>query len=202
MHGSVTVVDPLIAILAQRGRKYTGPSSTLPDEPMRPFRELPTAAFPDCTSPIHVGSATTAALLELRDPCISPLTEVEFASLVARKRRLKELGGREAGEVPRLFGQHVAEAYHRRLPLGTDHFFRARDLIGSMASALSTVDALHLSVVLSAGIPLLTADHDFARAARRHDASATLVKWLSLRLPTAFHPTPAQPPGPHATALG
>jgi predicted nucleic acid-binding protein len=176
VHGSVTVVDPLIAILAQRGRKYTGPSSTLPDQPMRAVRELPTAAFPDCTSPIQVSGAAAAALLELRDPCISPLTEVEFASLVARKRRLKELGGREAGEVLRLFGQRVAEGYYRRLPLGTDHFFRARDLIGSMASALSTMDALHLSVVVSAGIPLLTADRDFARAARRHDASATLVK--------------------------
>lgn len=76
----------------------------------------------------------------------------------------------------RLFGQHVSEGWYRRLPLGTDHFFRARDLIGSMAGALSSLDTLHLSVALSAGIPLLTADRDFARAARRHDASATLVK--------------------------
>jgi len=45
-----------------------------------------------------------------------------------------------------------------------------------MASALSTLDALHLSVALSAGIPLLTVDRDFARAARRHDAPANLVK--------------------------
>jgi len=45
-----------------------------------------------------------------------------------------------------------------------------------MTSALSTLDALHLSVDLSAGIPLLTADRDFARAARRHDAAATLIK--------------------------
>lgn len=115
-------------------------------------------------------------MLQLRDPCISPLTEVEFASLVARKRRQKELGAREAAKVLRLFAQHVSEGYYRRLPLGTDHFFRARDLVASMAGALSTLDALHLSVALSADIPLLTADRDFARAARRHDATATLVK--------------------------
>lgn len=127
-----------------------------------------------CPEPLS--GAAEAALLELRDPCISPLTEVEFASLIARKRRLKELGGREAAEVLRLFGRHVAEGYYRRLPLGTEHFLRARDLIGSMTIALSTLDALHLSVARSAGIPLLTADRDFARAARRHDASATLVK--------------------------
>ena len=127
-----------------------------------------------CPEPLS--GAAEAALLQLRDPCISPLTEVEFASLVARKRRLKELGAREAAEVLRLFGQHVAEGYYRRLPLGTDHFFRARDLISSMATALSTLDALHLSVALSAGLPLLTADRDFARAARRQDAAATLIK--------------------------
>jgi predicted nucleic acid-binding protein len=127
-----------------------------------------------CSEPLS--SAAEAALLALQDPCISPLTEVEFASLVACKRRLKELGAREAAEVLRLFGQHVSEGYYRRLPLGTDHFFRARDLIGSMAGTLSTLDALHLSMALSANIPLLTADRDFARAARRHDATATLVK--------------------------
>ncbi len=127
-----------------------------------------------CPEPLS--GAAEAALLRLQDPCISPLTEVEFASLVARKRRLKELGAREAAEVLRLFGQHVAEGYYRRLPLGTDHFFRARDLIASLNSALTTLDALHLSVALSAGLPLLTADRDFVRAARRHDASATLIK--------------------------
>jgi predicted nucleic acid-binding protein len=126
--------------------------------------------------PESLSGAAEAALLALRDPCISPLTEVEFASLVTRKRRLKELGARAAAEVLRLFGQHVAEGYYRRLPLSTEHFFRARDLIGSMAGALSTLDALHLSVALSAGIPLLTADRDFARVARRHDVSATLVR--------------------------
>lgn len=60
--------------------------------------------------------------------------------------------------------------------LGAEHFIRALDLIASTASALRTLDALHLSVALSAGVPLLTADSDFARAARRHDAVARLVK--------------------------
>jgi predicted nucleic acid-binding protein len=127
-----------------------------------------------CPEPLS--SAAETALLKLQEPCFSALTEVEFASLIARKRRLKELSKREAGEVLRLFGQHVAEGYYRRLSLGAEHFLRARDLIASMASALSTLDGLHLSVALAAGIPLLTADRDFARGARRHDAAATLIK--------------------------
>jgi len=127
-----------------------------------------------CPEPLS--AAAEAALLRLQEPCISPLTEVEFASLIARKRRLRELRERQATEVLRLFGQHVADGYYRRLPLSAEHFLRARDLIASMASALTTLDALHLSVALSSGIPLLTADRDFARAARRHDATAHLVK--------------------------
>ena len=45
-----------------------------------------------------------------------------------------------------------------------------------MASTLSTLDSLHITVALSANVPLLTADRDFARAARRYNASAMLVK--------------------------
>jgi len=127
-----------------------------------------------CPEPLS--SAAEAALLRFHEPCISPLTEVEFASLIARKRRMRELGEREAGEVLRLFGQHVADGYYGRLSLGTEHFIRARDLIASMTSALSTLDALHLSVALSVGIPLLTADRTFAHSARRHDAVVNLVK--------------------------
>lgn len=126
--------------------------------------------------PEALSDAAEAALLRLKEPCISPLTEVEFASLITRKRRLRELNEREAAEVLRLFGQHVADGHYRRLSLGAEHFLRARDLLVSMTSALTTLDALHLSVALSAGLPLLTADRELARAARRHDASTTLVK--------------------------
>jgi len=127
-----------------------------------------------CPEPLS-GAAETA-LLAVPEPCISTLSEVEFTSLIARKRRLRELTDRQSTEVLRLFDQHVTDGRYRRLPLGTEHCFRARALIGSKAIALTSLDGLHVSVALSAGIPLLTADRDFARAARRHGATATLVK--------------------------
>jgi predicted nucleic acid-binding protein len=89
---------------------------------------------------------------------------------------LRELSEREATEVLRLFGQHAADGHYRRLSLGADPFLRARDLLAAMKSALTTLDALHLAVALSVGLPLLTADRGPASAARRHGASATLVK--------------------------
>jgi predicted nucleic acid-binding protein len=127
-----------------------------------------------CPDPLS--DAAEGALLQLREPFISSLTEVEFASLVARKGRLRELSDRQAGEILRRFGQHVTDGHYRRLPLGNEHLLRARDLIASMASTLSALDALHLAVAMAARIPVLTADRAFARAVRRHGAAAILVK--------------------------
>ena len=126
--------------------------------------------------PEQLSEAAEAALLAVREPCISALTEVEFTSLVARKRRLRELNDRQATEVVRLFDQHVTDGHYRRLALGTQHYLRARDLIAMRGSSLRTLDALHLAATLLSDIPLLTADQPLARAARRHGAAIILVK--------------------------
>ena len=126
--------------------------------------------------PELLSEAAESALVGVRTPCISTLTEVEFASLIARKRRLRELTDRQATEVFDLFGQHVAAGQYRRLALDTGHFLRARDLIAAPRSSLHTLDALHLAVALMIDVPLLTADQLLARAARRHGATAILVK--------------------------
>jgi predicted nucleic acid-binding protein len=127
-----------------------------------------------CPEPLS--EAAESALLAVREPCISTLTEVEFASLVARKRRLRELSERQATEVLRLFDEHVTDGHYRRLALGTEHFLRAREMITARQSSLHTLDALHLAAALLIDAPLLTADQLLARAARRHDAATILVK--------------------------
>ena len=127
-----------------------------------------------CPEPLS--EAAESALLAVRDPCISSLNEVEFASLIARKRRLREISDRQAAEVLSLFDQHVAEGHYRRIAVGAGHFLRARDLIATPRSSLHTLDALHLAVALMIDAPLLTADQLLARAARRHGATAILVK--------------------------
>jgi uncharacterized protein len=127
-----------------------------------------------CPEPLS--EAAESALLAVREPCISTLTEVEFASLVARKRRLRELSERQATEVLRLFDEHVTDGHYRRLALGTEHLLRAREMITARQSSLHTLDALHLAAALLIVAPLLTADKLLARAARRHDAATILVK--------------------------
>jgi len=126
-----------------------------------------------CPEPLSATAET--ALRRIRVPIISTLTEVEFTSLIARKRRLKELNERQAAEILSLFSNHVAEGFYRRIPLGTPHFIRARDLIATMQTSLRTLDALHLSAAIAETVPIMTADRGLAHAAKRHKAGAILV---------------------------
>jgi len=127
-----------------------------------------------CPEPLSAAAET--ALRDLATPVISTLTEVEFASLIARKRRLRELTERQARAILDLFAEHVAEGFYRRVPLGTEHFLRARELVATLSSALRTLDALHLAAALGENLPLLTADRDLVRAAKRHEAAAILLR--------------------------
>jgi predicted nucleic acid-binding protein len=127
-----------------------------------------------CPEPLSAAAET--ALRDLATPVISTLTEVEFASLIARKRRLRELTERQARAILDLFAEHVAEGFYRRVPLGTEHFLRARELVATLSSALRTLDALHLAAALAENLPLLTADRDLGRAARRHETPVMLLR--------------------------
>lgn len=127
-----------------------------------------------CPEPLS--AAAERALRKLRTPVISPLSEVEFASLISRKRRIGELGSSRARQVLDLFESHVAEGYYRRMELTTEHFMRARQLIASPGSTLHTLDAVHLASAITASLLLLTAGKDLARAAKHHGHNVTLIK--------------------------
>jgi predicted nucleic acid-binding protein len=75
-----------------------------------------------------------------------------------------------------LFGNHLEQGFFRRESLGVEHFNKAKWLIESMATGLCTLDALHLAAVVIEGIPLLTADRQFAGAARKVRVKTTLVR--------------------------
>lgn len=126
--------------------------------------------------PEALSAAAEAALQEIRTPVISLLSEVEFCSLISRKRRLKEFNDREAKQILDLFATHVAEGYYRRLALTTEHFLKARQLLAAEIGTLHTLDALHLTVVLAETLPLMTADREFAKAAKRHKTPVILIK--------------------------
>jgi uncharacterized protein len=126
--------------------------------------------------PEALSDAAENALRRIKAPVISTLSEVEFASLISRKRRLKEIDTRQAKEILDLFGTHVADGSYRRISVTTEHFVKARQLIIAGRSPLHTLDALHLALAMTESLPLMTADRDFAKAAKRHKSPVILVK--------------------------
>jgi uncharacterized protein len=126
--------------------------------------------------PETLSATAEIALRKIRTPVISTLSEVEFCSLISRKRRLKEFNERQSKQILDLFGTHVAEGFYRRVSLTTEYFLKARLLVASGIGALHTLDALHLAVASAESLPLMTADRGLAKAARRHKTPVLLVK--------------------------
>jgi predicted nucleic acid-binding protein len=126
--------------------------------------------------PEDLSSAAEAALRSVATPVISVLTEIEFGSLISRKKRLGELADRQSRDILALFENHVSEGFYRRIAFGNDKFIKARQLITSMTSSLRTLDALHLAAAMIESLPLMTSDRILAAAARHHKTRVILVK--------------------------
>jgi uncharacterized protein len=127
-----------------------------------------------CPEPLS--SAAENALRKISGPVVSSLSNLEFCSLIVRKRRLKELTERQATEVLNLFDSHVAEGFYRQIVLYGAHYSKARQLVLSAASGLRMLDALHPAVAVSESLTLLTADRVLAAAAKRSPAGTILIR--------------------------
>jgi predicted nucleic acid-binding protein len=82
----------------------------------------------------------------------------------------------EALEILDLFSTHVAEGSYRRISVTTEHLLKARQLLAAPDILLHTLDAVHLGVAITEKLPLMTADREFAKAAKRHKNPVILVK--------------------------
>jgi predicted nucleic acid-binding protein len=115
-------------------------------------------------------------LRKIPGPVISSLSDVEFCSLISRKRRLRELGERQANEILALFDAHVAQGFYRRVSLSVGHFLKARQLVSDAGNGLRTLDSLHLAAAVTESLTLLTADRNLAKIARRVKTGVIFVK--------------------------
>jgi len=106
-----------------------------------------------------------AAAAGARPPALSALTEVEFASVVARRARERTLTAADAARVLAAFDAHVGERRYRLLALGAETFTEARRLLRGGKAPLATLDALHLALCALHRETILTADRQLARAA-------------------------------------
>jgi len=121
-------------------------------------------------------SAKAAAAVGAATPTISSLSQVEFASVVARRMRERTISAADGNAVLGMFDAHVAARRFRQLPLTSETLAGAAKLLRSGGVALATLDALHLAIAASHREPLCTADRQFARAAAHFGVKVSLVR--------------------------
>lgn len=104
--------------------------------------------------------------MRTRQPVISSLVGLEFASVLARKVRMRELSTADARAAMTQLRDHEQAGLYRVVQVDEAHYARARRWIEGFRTPLRTLDALHLAVAARLGCALLTADVQLARAAR------------------------------------
>jgi predicted nucleic acid-binding protein len=118
--------------------------------------------------PLYRQESLTARVEEIQTnivPVISPLTEVEVASALARWVRMGELTEKHAQALELTFSEDLRLGVFERIDLGNRHYWQARSWLLKRNTALRTLDALHLACAVESGLPLITADKALADAA-------------------------------------
>ena len=115
--------------------------------------------------PEMLSRAAQSAIREAPEPTISTLSDVEFISALALKRRTGEIDESTARRILSLFRQHRADHIYRLVPIGAREFAVARDWLETFRASLRALDALHLAAASTAGLMLLTADKGLAESA-------------------------------------
>ena len=104
-------------------------------------------------------------LCEQARPVISPLTEVELFSAVARKVRAGELNPSDGNRILARFSSHIEKNLFTVTAVEPHPWRVARGWIGLFHTPLRTLDALHLALASTGDLVLATSDRHLARAA-------------------------------------
>lgn len=95
----------------------------------------------------------------------SAWVQTEFASAIARKRRLREIRPRHAAAALENFNIWLGNCCVM-LPVATADFVRAAEMIGQPGTTLHAGDALHLALAERGHLTLKSYDTGLLRAAR------------------------------------
>jgi predicted nucleic acid-binding protein len=104
------------------------------------------------------------------------VVELEFASVVARRVRTKEIDAPGARHALANFVADRAAGLYRLIGVQPSHFAQARAWIETLATSLRTLDALHLALAHGESLPILTADVKLAHSARRLGVKVRLIR--------------------------
>ena len=97
---------------------------------------------------------------------ISPLVRAEFASLLSKKYKAKEMDEADARQTMTALDRHLSTRTLHIVSIGYHDFEQATEWIMAMKHPLRAPDAIHLAVAARQDAVLWTLDQALARAAR------------------------------------
>ncbi len=115
-------------------------------------------------------------IIKDREPVISALTVVEFASAISRKNREKTIASADAKSVWERFDFHRKNGYYSVKNLESDHFAAAASFIMQLKTPLRTLDALHLAIAKKSSVRIITADGMLAKSAEKLGVPHVLIQ--------------------------
>lgn len=114
-------------------------------------------------------------ILKLDNPVISQLTRIEFTNALATKIH-EDLMTKESGnKILALFKKHIEQKSYQVLPLQPKHYSTADTWVAEFKKPFSTLEALHLVIVVINKMSIITADNHFAELAKLLGIKVTMI---------------------------
>lgn len=114
-------------------------------------------------------------IIQLDEPTISHLTEVELTSALSKKIRTGGLCLSDGNRILNTFHYHLKDRLFHLLPVEHRHFTMANNYLARFNSPLRTLDALHLAVTADNNMKMYTADARLAEAAANFGVQVEFV---------------------------
>lgn len=96
--------------------------------------------------------------------CYSDWSDLEFASALSRKMRMRKLESYERSRAEQAFADSKAEAF-QHVAMTSEHFRIATSMVAQHQTGLRSGDALHLAIAQGYGATIATLDDIMALAA-------------------------------------
>ncbi len=126
-----------------------------------------------CPEPIS--TKAEKMIIQAGTPVISPLTEVELASALARKVREGQLSIDSSNKILTEFKYHLHQLLYKKVVIDTDCYNLAFSWLSGKDIPLATLDSLHLAAASINNLEIITADKQLSRAARKLGIASKLL---------------------------
>jgi hypothetical protein len=117
--------------------------------------------------PESISAKAEKIIIKADVPVISPLSEVEFASALARKIREGQISIESSKKILNEFKSHTHQLLFKKVIIDTDCYNLAFSWLSGNDIPLATLDSLHLAAASLNNLKMVTADKQLSKAARK-----------------------------------